>query len=154
KLVVVFATDLYFERWYCWKEWSIARAAWDTVEQRRAESPVGDEALDALLVLLPAGAASTTLLERLPPPLRRRNLIAAAALDLVATEIERRRMRIRRTLGERLAALGVDEPVRNLIGGADPIPQPRPPKGVAVPAGLRMSIGDRFVGRAVELYQL
>jgi TIR domain len=77
RVVVVLASRAYFQRWYCLREWLLARAPWDA---SRGEAGPGDTEirLGHLVVALGDDLAEADL-QRLPPPLQRRNLPSVSA---------------------------------------------------------------------------
>ncbi|MBX2802734.1 MAG: toll/interleukin-1 receptor domain-containing protein [Myxococcales bacterium] len=152
RVVVVFATETYFDRPYCWKEWSLALAPWDTLLRRGAKAAALEAALAHLIIVLPESGPPP--LDRLPPNLRRENLPNARDLDAVTAHVAARLEHVDCSIGERLDALGVREIVTAGLGGTDLLLPEGSLRGRCLLDPGATSLGDGFVGRAAELFQL
>ncbi len=159
QVVVVFASDTYFDRWYCWKEWQMALSPYRIRLARGERGRDCDQELEPLVVVLPSGAAPD-FHSRLPPKIQTLNLACSEDVEEVRQAVEGV---LQRTSGrdqhgpslqERLSRLHALEEVRDSLAGVEPIPPPREPRGRVYPLSLPLSLRERFVGRARLMQQL
>jgi len=155
---VVFVDSVYFQRWYCLRELALLLAAYNTHARRGSDPAVRDAALDGVVVALPADAARPTEVARLPPPLTTASWPTADATDRLVELVTAAAARELPSFGERLGAVGEDASARSRRLLTDPSVMPAPRNlravGRVVPADMEPSLGDGFVGRAVELWRL
>jgi len=154
KVFVVFADETYFTRRYCVEELGVALAAYRALGDQDG-SALQAEAIDPIVVALPGGVRPEEL-DRLPAGVRTANWPASSdtgalsALTLARVEL------VQRTIGERLAALGVKQRVREDVAAHLEIPLPRNLAGVRLYPlrSLQPSIEDAFVDRGRELWEI
>ncbi|HZH77853.1 MAG TPA: toll/interleukin-1 receptor domain-containing protein [Archangium sp.] len=154
RVIVIFASEAYFQRWYCLWELEVA------LEPFRALGPEATEsersAALALIVVALSGSQASSELLPLPPELRTTNWPAAEDTGELARRVRERLESNPEALEERLAAsgsIGVGLRTRLVEGMALP-----PPKNLAgarkYPRMLFQSLGESFVGRADDLWRI
>jgi tetratricopeptide (TPR) repeat protein len=156
RVVVIFADANYFTRRYCAEELSTALAAYRALARRHAGRDELDEAVRPVVVALPAKGEPLPDLELFPPEVRSKNWPTAGETHGLADLVRVRVERLQRTIGERLQHLGELVELRERLRETMVIPVPKQLSGVPVyhEAGMPPSIGDGFVGRARELWEL
>ncbi len=156
RVVVVFADPVYFSRRYCHEELSTALAAYRALVRRRADRDEIEDALQAVVIALPPKGERPADLALLPPEVQGRNWPLATETMGLADLVRERLSRVREPIRERLARLNELEEVRGRLHDILTIPLPKQLSGVSVyhEAGMPPSIGDGFVGRARELWEL
>ena len=153
RLVVVFADSDYFRRWYCLAEYEIALAPYRAVE--RAGDEDRRQALERIVIALPAGPVDRRVTDSLPPILRTTDWPAAnQSAELVALATARVN-RISTTFAEALGTAAAADIRRGLIERSG-LPPPAPLTTVRRlhPDQVPGSLHDAFIGRADELWQL
>jgi len=153
RAVVVFVDDVYFERWFCRREWQVAIRPF---LQSGGTAPQG--ALEHVVVVL-APTAKDRELDHLPPELRKGNWPSTNQLEPLATLVKGKLDERRRTLRERIAGLPGGEGDSILYELQDLVAKPEPLNlGSSTlpvyPSTLPASLGDDFVGRADELARI
>lgn len=156
QVVVVFADELYFQRWYCIREFRIALAPFEAVLMRA--NTTEDERnveLEQFVIALPASGAQPNELYRLPPLLQTTNWPRADETDKVATAIEEKLKYATLKLSERLNRNGIPLAIRAILLEEAKLPPPANLAGMIVyPPSLPASLGQAFVGRANELWRV
>jgi tetratricopeptide (TPR) repeat protein len=156
RVVVVFLEREYFTRRYCEEEWTIAIMAYRARLRRGADADECAEALTPIVVARPAGGDLPVEWERLPPELRVSNWPAAGEEETLADLVRGRLEQVEETIGERLQRLGELVGLREGVQELMAIPEPQSLRGLRVyhETGLPPSIGEAFVGRAQQLWEL
>lgn len=152
-VVVVLADPTYFERWYCLREWMLARAPW-LAARRTDDDALRRRSVEHLIVALPRSLSEDDK-DRLPLETQHLNLRAADNVELLAEAVRERLARLDTTLDKRFETFGVPADVRSLL--TDKLVVPRAPQRLGTngnTARVRPSLGDAFVGRADELWSL
>jgi len=149
KVVVVFPDQAYFDRMHC--RWELKTA----LEPFNRSAAAGSERVSHLIVVLPPGARPSEL-DRFPAEIQTTSWSSADDTGAVVTLVRRQLEASRLTLGARYAAIGQPEEVaraRLLELSAN-----RAPESLAgirkFPSQLPPSKGDRFVGRANDLWRI
>ena len=153
RIVVVFADDAYFRSWYC--DWELDAALGPyalALAAHRDPAPY----LAHLVVVLPQGA-ETTPLDRFPPEIQAISWTLSGDTPAVAALVRCRLQEPVPALRDSYAALG--QPMvavrRRLLersANRPPAPPARVPR--VFPWRVPPSLGDRFVGRARDLWQV
>jgi tetratricopeptide (TPR) repeat protein len=155
RIVVVLASEPYFQSWYCLRELRTALGPYDLALKRvpRDESEI-DEALATLVIALP-GSDQATNLERLPPRLRNAHWPMAGDTDHLAHLICERLARTQLSLAARLTDLRAFELLRSFEEEAA-IPPASRIEGIPQykRGSYDLSLMDSFVGRADDLERL
>lgn len=153
KVVVLFADELYFQRWYCL--WELRTSLVPFLEQpTNASEQEKTSALAHLLIALPPTGAPSEL-ERLPPALRASNWPASTDTTRLAELVRARLREVDVSMSERLARIGRLETIRTSLLEETALPSPASLAGV--PLFLREpspSLQEAFVGRADELWRI
>lgn len=156
KVVVVFADETYFRRWYCLWELRTALAPFLALAAEAGETK-GQDALSHIILALPSSGRPPEELERLPPPLRATHWYRASEIRKLADLVRARVEATRWTLGERLKAMGAGRArVRTQLLEEAALP---PPMNLAslcwlYPLERPPSLGKSFVGRANALWRI
>jgi tetratricopeptide (TPR) repeat protein len=149
KVVLVFASNDYFERPWCVSEFNVAVASYESNDARDFDE---HRMIAHVVVAWPTDEESERIAAHLPPPLAVASGPSSEDADLIAEIVAQRINEQNSTLGERLSS--DSEAVRILRrGGA--IPQAGNLTGV--PGYFRLlpdSLGDRFVGREKTLWEV
>jgi hypothetical protein len=153
RVVVVFVDAVYFERWFCRREWQIAVRPFLRPPDGTARS-----ALEHVVVVL-ASTVTNRELDHLPPELRTGNWPSTNQPEPLAMLVERKLEACPRTLGERIAGLPDGEGESILHELQDLVTKPEPlnlgsGSLPVYPPTLPASLGDAFVGRADELARI
>jgi tetratricopeptide (TPR) repeat protein len=152
RVVVVFVDQTYFQRWYCLREWLLARAPFDAL-LKRGES-VSAALLEHIVIAL-GPDVDDRVLQRLPPILRTTNWPAATATDALAGLTRSKVTSLTVTLDDRCRRAHVQAEVRSAMVTEGMIPEPLRLAGFPVfPQNLPGSLRHAFVGRANELWRL
>jgi tetratricopeptide (TPR) repeat protein len=152
RVVVAFVDQAYFQRWYCLREWLLARAPFDAV-LKRGERP--DAPLLQHVVVAIGPDVDDRVLQRLPPVLRTTNWPSAGATEVLARLVRSKLESLTLTLDARLNAAAVAAEARQAMVAASMIPDPLRLAGLPVfPQSLPGSLHKAFVGRANELWRL
>ena len=155
KIVVIFADETYFQRWYCLREMTIALAEFESLLQRgRTKRATLDEFLAHIIVALQDGVAVSNILEQLPPYIRSQNL-PLANTESLEQSVRSRLERVRTNIRLRLDKAGVTDLIRAELVEASSMPPAAALAGAKLfPPELPLSIGDRFVGRSNDLWRI
>jgi hypothetical protein len=155
-VIVIFADTTYFTRRYCAEELSAALAGYRALAQSDAGRDELEEALQPVVVALPAKGEPLADLDLLPPEMRNKNWPVADETQGLADLVLERLERVEMTHGERLAALGALMDLRAQLAESIAIPVPKQLAGIPLyhEIGMPPSIGEGFVGRARELWEL
>jgi tetratricopeptide (TPR) repeat protein len=154
RVVVAFADELYFTRWYCLWELRAALTPFLSLSPNAPESDKS-QALSYLVLALPSGDPSPSTLERLPPPLR---AVQWPRADQTESLVQRIRACLAGglpSLEARLEKLGRLEETRERLLQSSALPPPRSLAGLRLhPLDPPPSIGASFVGREDELWRI
>ncbi len=145
---VLFADPVYFQRWYCIRELKLALAAYEELVRRGADDAARDAAVAGVVVAMSGGD-----LRNLPPRLASTQWPPAGETRRLVERVQAALTDGQPTFRERAAGLGA---LRDHLLQEMAVPPARNLGGetVLVPAGLDPSIGDKFVGRADDLWRL
>ncbi len=154
QIVVIFASEAYFQRLYCL--WELDAALWPfralNLEAAAAEK---EAALGPLLIVLPNQKMRE--LPSLPPALQQVNWPTAENLPEVERMVRTRLVASRQTLRERLENAGVPGVHMQARLWAEFVLQP-PPKNLSglrkYPTALPLSRAEAFVGRVDDLWRI
>jgi TIR domain len=155
KVIVVFADETYFNRWYCLRELRTALAPFEALLRRgMASEQQSAAALLHLVVALPQ-QGSVNLLDGLPPLIQKASWPSAdqtaTLAQLVKTKLSSIGASIRAHIGSDLEA----DAIRATLLGESALPPPMNLAGVIqFPLALRVSLGEGFVGRANDLWRI
>jgi hypothetical protein len=155
-VVVIFADATYFTRRYCAEEFSAALAAYRVLARGHGRRDELEEAVRPMVVALPAKGEPLADLELFPPEVRSMNWPTAGETQGLADLVRVRAGSVMRTIGQRLQRLGALDELRARLRETTVIPVPKQLSGVPTyhEGGMPPSIGDGFVGRARELWEL
>jgi len=149
RVVVVFPDEVYFEQLYC--RWELKAA----LEPFNRRTSVGPDPVSHLIVVLPEGDRPSEL-DKFPAAIQMTSWSSAKDTKRVVKLVRKQLARSQLTLGARYAALGqplVDARARLLELTAN-----RSPESLAgirkFPSQLPTSKGERFVGRANDLWRI
>lgn len=151
RVVVVFATSEYFRRWYCLRELAIALLPATTLVEQAPSVDARSVIVDHLVVIIQEGDV-TDVLTHLPPALRVRSWPNTRDLPAAAELIRRRLASPSLPLGQRVADSGRNR--LEVLTQTAVVPRPRPLDSTIAPLAVRPTLGDRFVGRAHDLWIL
>ncbi len=156
KVVVAFVDTVYFERWYCLRELDTALRPFRWMVEHNRSKAQRMNGLACIILALPVAEPPSPVLERLPPALRTTAWHRADETAALATQVRSYVHEIRLTLAERLARVGELPAVRATVIEASSIPPPRALGTVPTyhRAALPDSIGERFAGRADDLWRI
>jgi tetratricopeptide (TPR) repeat protein len=156
RVAVVFLERDYFTRRYCEEEWTVAIMAYRTLLRWGRTAGECVDALEPIVIARPAGAELSGEWERLPPELRVGNWPDAAEAESLVSLVRTRLERVGETIGERLERLGERAGLRERVYELMAIPEPQSLRGTRTyhESGLPPSIGEAFVGRARELWEV
>jgi tetratricopeptide (TPR) repeat protein len=153
RVVVAFLDRTYFERWYCLREWMLARSPYVTLLSRSSSESELLNSLEHLVIALPPSGIEE-IKSRIPPPLLE-TVLPQAGTDGLVTAVRRKLASLDSKLSDRLEASLVSEGQRRILIEGAALPQPRQTASLRVfPKPLPPSIGADFVGRENELWQL
>lgn len=151
RIIVVFADETYFERWYCLRELNIALAPFRAVLRRNGSGTEQSDALRHIVVALPSDGRPSGL-QRLPPLIREVNWPHADQTQALAAFVRTRLKANSETLERGLASRGVTHEARARLVEESALPSPWPLVGMPTyPGQFAPSLGHEFAGRANEL---
>jgi len=158
RVVVAFMEPVYFTRWYCVWEWRATLAGYEAlVASPTSTTAVRDAALEGVVLVLPADGSAAAL-QHAPPALQQTNWPWAGDPARVAIAVVEVLARVPQTLAIRTAALHGERFVvslREQLLSVARIPAPQTPNRPHPYAlGLPATVGERFVGRAEELWKI
>lgn len=147
RVVVLLLSEAYFTREYCWREFRGAISPLKSAALPSEET----ESLHHIVVALPLGKLN---LEDLPPYLRQQNWPTVDDTSRLRTLILKRLKEVPNTLGHRLGPNR--DRVRNALREECALPLPRAidPKTPRYCPSVPVSLGDRFVGRGLDLWRI
>jgi len=152
RVFVLFADDLYFQRWVCLRELQTALAPFETRLGAVAEGSHREAALRHIVVTLPGGG-SADCMENLPAALRAHNWPSSIETGALVALVHRRLVECPSTIDELLT--GTDsERLREVLRSEAALPPPRPLPRPHYPATFPPSLNQRFVGRADDLFRI
>jgi tetratricopeptide (TPR) repeat protein len=158
KVVVVFADETYFTRWYCLREFDLALTPFQKLARSGADSSAKQAALSHIVVALPDAGVEGQVLNSLPADLRITNWPSASDTKKVAEIVKERLAQIDLSIGQRLdAVMQVAEAkaLRQRLSEQGAMPQPLSLRGQRLfPASMEQSLGEGFKGRADDLWRL
>ena len=154
RVVVIFADETYFKRWYCLLELRIARTPFVAALGTPGVSPEIQSATTASFVLaLPRGEV-TLPLEHFPPFAQITNWPHVDQPTQIANCVRERLATQPHTIGHLLQLLHVAD-VAGQFREAARLPAPQSLAGVRrVPLEIKPSLHDAFVGRTDELWRI
>jgi tetratricopeptide (TPR) repeat protein len=156
RVIVIFADQLYFSRWYCLLEWRAALAPY-TYTAEQASSAERLESLESIVVGLPPVGVSPLDAHHLPPELQHVNWPKANDTAAIAAQVRRKLAMALPSLAERIdAGMGTERFHREWLEVARlPRPIPIPPQIPFVhPRGLRRTLNEGLVGRLKDLWRI
>lgn len=153
RVFVLFASADYFDSPYCWREMRLALAEFDAKVTAGATDGEKRAALNHLVVALPLGGMPAERMTRLPAFLRTENWApssaTAAIVDLVRSRASAE------TIRERHRAAGISPQLQRALVTESLLPPAANLSGLRIyPPVLPRSLGDGFVGRHDELWQI
>lgn len=156
RVVVVFADETYFKRWYCLRELLLALSPFDALLKRSGATEVPKaETLLPVIVALPAEGVTPGELNRLPPTLQTTDWPRADETARLGHLVHERLDATASIIGELLDRAGASAAVRTTFLEETALPPPTPLAGTRlVPLELPHSIGKAFVGRADDLWRI
>jgi len=158
KVVVVFADETYFTRWYCLREFETALAPFHALVRRNAPEAEKDQALMHLVIALPEADVSRQLADRLPPSLRHTKWPQASNTKGLAKAVRKRLKRatlsFKRDLS-RILGKSEAETVGKRFREQAALPSPASLRGITLfPTQMPRSLDEGFKGRADDLWRL
>lgn len=153
RVVVILADETYFRRWFCLRELRMALSPFEQVALRPASTPAQRAAaLSHIVIGMGGPPAERRWMEQLPLDLRATQWPEAGDTEAIARLAG---VRMARTIRESLAAQGIDPRQAETLGPDALLPPPRNLAGLrVVPRRFPASIGDRFAGRADDLWRM
>jgi hypothetical protein len=155
RVVVIFAEEDYFIRWYCLRELQLALAPY--VHLFKLGRPSGEDLIAALkhaVVALPPGGARPQAMNNLPPLLQTTDWPTANQTEKLAAQVHERLEQCPASILERLG----DGPGQALLASLlqeTAVPPPGNLSGLKVfPPQLSQSLGENFIGRADDLWRI
>jgi hypothetical protein len=156
RVVVVFASERYYQSWYCLRELRTALAPYDALQRKSGTTTAElDNALRHVIVALPGGTENPQL-DKLPPALATANALEAGDTSGLAEQVRHRLEELKLSLRAELGGPESDRILAGLVEEAA-IPPPASLAGVRVyhgQGGLGLSLEQRFVGRANDLWRI
>lgn len=155
RVAVLFLDDDYFSRWYCLLEMRLALIAYHKASRKKELRDAAQAALRSVVLVLSPGLDSRQL-QRFPGEMRAVHWPSSADPPAVAAIIAERLNARGPTLREQLDRLGGADAERDRLLDSGGLPPPGDLSETPVwPAsGLSPSLGDAFVGRTNELWQI
>lgn len=154
RVLVAFVDSTYFKRWYCLREWMLARAPFDELVKRESSAAQREAALSHVVVAL-AEDVGDHIVRRLPAPLQVRNWPATTSTAHIAALVRSRLKSAGASLAERCDQANVPSSWRSAMVDQAAVPPPRNLAGVPMhPKGLPTSLREVFVGRTDDLWRL
>lgn len=160
KVVVIFADERYFQRWYCRKELETALKPFEILSTQPGHSQEKqNSALDGIALALPPdqpGSVTARLLHNIPPRIGTANWPMANDTEALATLIRTRADTTQSTIGEFLETVKQRAEIRNALLEESALPPPSDLRSVrhSVLQGMPVSLRKGFVGRANELWTM
>ncbi|MGP0593421.1 tetratricopeptide repeat protein [Nitrospira sp. T9] len=160
KVVVIFADERYFQRWYCRKELETALKPFEILSTQSGHTPEKQNgSLEGIVLALPPnqpGPVMTRLLHNLPPRIGTANWPMADDTEALATLIRNRVETTQDTIGAALEKLAQRDDVRNALLEESALPSLSDLRSVrhSVLQGMPVSLRKGFVGRANELWTI
>jgi hypothetical protein len=149
RVIVVFADEQYFTRWYCLRELRVALSPYYALIHTQPDSRVDmSDALGQIVLVLPSDSIPAALPSQ-PPLIQSVNWPQLGQTVELAGLIRRRLSTTPQSIRDRLDVLGAKHVVDSFCEEAA-VPVPGNLSGIPVcdPSGsIRWSIADRFVGR-------
>jgi tetratricopeptide (TPR) repeat protein len=152
RVVVVFADDVYFTRWYCLRELNIALTPYDLALRSGATDLDSDAALRNIVIALPEGGPPVAW-DLLPPQLRVTNWPRADETARLVVLVRNVLATASESLSAKLSSYDAAR-IRDTLLEESKIPPPGafPACPFFHPSGqMTPSINERFVGRANDL---
>jgi TIR domain len=152
KVIVGFADQTYFNRWYCLRELRIALAPFEALLRRGAASQEQRAAaLSHLVVALPQGGPAN-LLDGLPSLVLQGSWPFADQAATLAQLVKTRLSSKGASIGEQIGNDQQADAIRATLLAESALPSPMNLAGVTqFPLTLPASLGEGFVGRADDL---
>ena len=155
RVIVVFADETYFKRWYCLRELRTALAPFEALlrcsgasEQQKAAT------LSHLVIALPPGAPAN-LLDSLPALIRQLSWPSADQTAVLAQLVKTRLSSIGESIREHIGDDQAAEAIRATLLQESALPPPINLAGAAqFPLSLPVSLGEGFVGRADDMWRI
>ncbi len=156
RVIVVIANERYSTRTYCVEELATALHAYRVLSSSQADGAASRDALMPLVIVMPATSRAPADFTQLPGPLSAEKWLHEGQTKAIAQLVRKRLDRVTHSFGERLQALGELDQVRDRLRELMAVPSPRSLHGAHLypTFGLPTSIGDSFVGRAREMWDL
>jgi len=157
KVVVVFADETYFTRWYCLREFDLALTPFQKLARSGADSSAKQAALSHIVVALPDAGVERQVLNSLPADLRITNWPLASDTKKVAEIVNARLAQVKQSIGQHLDVVMPAEAraVRQRLSEQAAMPKPLSLHGLRLfPAAMEPSLGEGFKGRADDLWRL
>ncbi len=150
RVVVLFASEDYFRRWYCLWELETVLLGLETT------AALKEAALASVVIVLPARGTPVPDLHALPPALREGNWPTADETGRIEGLVRARLSQVHTRLSERLEAAGQSvATLRTRLLDASDQSSPRNLADVRrTPRSLPPSLGESFVGRAYDLWRI
>jgi hypothetical protein len=154
RVAIIFVDEAYFTSRYCTEEFTTIVAAYRELSRRNADQGQLDEAAQSIVVALPAGGLRQQDLELLPPEVRVKSWPRADETGLLVDLVRRRVGHLRTTIGQRLAYLGELTRLRESVHQTIPVPMRLGTVPTYHEEEWPESLGDGFIGRAREIWEL
>jgi tetratricopeptide (TPR) repeat protein len=153
RVVVIFADDAYFQRFFCLWELELALSAFLALAPGASEE-AKTEALANLIIVLPNATDGRKVLDTLPARLRTTDWPTVAQKDRLRSLVEERLQTQQLSLAERLRSLGRLDEIRTRFLEASARPSPVNLAGFTplYPLQWPESLGASFIGRSDELW--
>jgi len=152
RIFVLFADDLYFQRWFCLRELQTALAPFENSVGTTPQKSQREAVLRHIIVALPDGDAARCL-ENLPAELRVRNWPRSNQTGALVALVKRRLVECSITVDQLLVGEN-SERLRDALCEEAALPPPRPLPRPHYPASFPPSLGQRFVGRTDDLFRV
>jgi tetratricopeptide (TPR) repeat protein len=151
RVFVAFVDETYFKRWYCLREWSLARAAFDELLRRGTSQTALVHAIDHIVVAL--GSNSGALLAHLPPELSQRTWPHLRETRKLEALVRSKLSKVRFPISSLYDKVGVPLTKRSAMVDEAAVPLPKSLAGLPMyPKVLPQSLRSGFVGRANDLW--
>ncbi|MGQ0678864.1 MAG: toll/interleukin-1 receptor domain-containing protein [Actinomycetota bacterium] len=148
KVMVVFAGETYFNRWYCLREFNVALAAFDALASQGAPEASRSEALKPLVIALPDSGSQPENLILLPPEVKNGDWPRASQVGALADLVTRSLRVVKQSIGERLHGQGELEALRTTVLGEASLPPATSSASIALlplPSELRPRLPRGFL---------
>jgi tetratricopeptide (TPR) repeat protein len=155
RVVVLFASQEYFQRWYCLWELEAALAPFLAFGPGTTQAEL-EATLLPIVVVLPEQGAPEPDLNSMPPAVQAKNWLRADQNERVVELICERLSRVFVTLQQRLDASGAQgAAIQASLLEENGLPRPANLAGKPVfPSALPNSLGGSFVGRADDVWRI